>query len=614
MASISGQPQADKTSRQPTAEKHILQGMGPMPHSHGVAFRLWAPHADSVSIVGDFNQWDGQATPMTAEENGHWYLDVPQAKIGDEYRYLLKCGDTEVSRMDPRAREVTNSIGNSVIHDPEFNWGEDDFHLPPWNELVIYEMHLGTFARSDEDAVGTFKDALSQLDHLIALGVNVIQLMPACEFAGDLSWGYNPAHIFAVESAYGGPRGLKKFVREAHRRGVGVLMDVVYNHFGPSDLDLWQFDLWQENDKGGIYFYNDWRSNTPWGDTRPDYGRGEVRQFIYDNAMMWINDYHVDGLRYDMTLYMRSVDGNEELPEGWSLAQWINHDIRAQHPGKLLVAEDLQTNEYLTKHDSEGGAGFCSQWDAAFVHPVRDVAKQPDDSGRDLNKLVSAISHKYNLDAFERVIYTESHDEVANGKARLPSEINPDDPTDAYARHRSTLAAGIMFTSPGIPMLFQGQELFQDGWFQDTDPLDWDRKEEFPGIVRLYRDLVHHRLNRHGVTRGLTGQHVNIHHRNDALKLLAYQRWAEHGRGDDVVVVVNFSHQAIENYEIGFPCGGAWKLRLNSAAPAYNAEFVSSTLVEITPEERDYDGLSHAGPVSISPYSILIYSQDPEAT
>ena len=125
--------------------------------------------------------------------------------------------------------------------------------------------------------------------------------MPVMEFAGDFSWGYNPAHIFAVESGYGGPDALKDLVKQAHRRGLALIVDVVYNHFGPSDLDLWQFDGWSENGKGGIYFYNDDRSSTPWGDTRPDYGRDEVRRFIHDNAMMWFYDFHVDGLRFDMT-------------------------------------------------------------------------------------------------------------------------------------------------------------------------------------------------------------------------------------------------------------------------------------------------------------------------
>ena len=125
----------------------------------------------------------------------------------------------------------------------------------------------------------------------------MIELMPVNEFAGDISWGYNPAYPYAVEEAYGGPDGLKEFIDASHGLGMGVVLDVVYNHLGPSDLDIWQFDGWQENDKGGIYFYNDYRSATPWGDTRPDYGRQEVRDYLTDNALMWVNEFHADGLQ-----------------------------------------------------------------------------------------------------------------------------------------------------------------------------------------------------------------------------------------------------------------------------------------------------------------------------
>src|SRR4029078_10818424 len=136
----------------------------------------------------------------------------------------------------------------------------DNFQMPTASELVIYETHVGTFNRSRDDVPGTVQAVTRKFDYLRRLGVNCIQLMPLAEFAGDVSWGYNPAHIFAVESAYGGPEGLKAFVRAAHEAGIAVIMDVVYNHFGPSDLDLWRFDGWSENDKGGIYFYNDWRA------------------------------------------------------------------------------------------------------------------------------------------------------------------------------------------------------------------------------------------------------------------------------------------------------------------------------------------------------------------
>ena len=351
--------------------------MGATAISNGVAFRVWAPHADHVSVIGTFNKWDASAHPLKREENGQWSGQVDSASVGDEYKFAIKNGDRLLERIDPYARQVTNSVGSGVVYGNEFDWSDDDFEMPAWNKLVIYELHIGTFTSGEGDKPGTFDDAIPRLKYLRWLGINAVEVMPIAEFAGDISWGYNPAHPFAVETAYGGPDAFKRFVKAAHKLGIAVILDVVYNHFGPSDLDLWQFDGWSENDKGGIYFYNDHRSATPWGETRPDYGRNEVRQYIYDNAMMWIDAFHVDGLRFDMILYIRTISGSDdEIPEGWSLCQWVNTEIAHHHPGKILIAEDLRGNDFVTKAGSEGGAAFGSQWDDAFVHPIRAVRSE----------------------------------------------------------------------------------------------------------------------------------------------------------------------------------------------------------------------------------------------
>ncbi len=590
-----------------------LRGMGPLPHDRGVAFRVWAPNAEQVSVVGDFNDWSAKRGEMAAEENGNWYLNVDSAVPGDQYKYEIVYQGRTFQKMDPRVRRVTNSVGSGIVHDPNFDWQGDDFAMPAWNELVIYETHIGTFHRSGDDSVGTFDDFREKFGHLRKLGVNALQIMPLAEFAGDLSWGYNPAHPFAIESAYGGPEAFKRFVRAAHQHGFAVILDVVYNHFGPSDLDLWQFDGWSENGKGGIYFYNDWRSNTPWGDTRPDYGRGEVRSYIRDNAMMWLEDYHVDGLRYDMTLYIRSVDasGQDEIPEGWGLTQWINDEVHAFKPSAVTIAEDLQNNPYLTKPSGEGGAGFSTQWDANFVHPVRDVLTQPDDASRDMNKIRDAILHRYNTDAFQRVIYTESHDEVANGKSRIPSEVDEANPDNYYAQKRSTLGLALVLTAPGVPMLFQGQELLEDGWFVDTRELDWSKAEDQKGIVHLTADLIRLRLNCEGFTSGLTGQHVEVGHVNNAGKVIAFRRWGHGGPGDEVVVVINFSATHWRGYEFGLPAGGTWKRRFSSDQTRYSEDFDGAASGDILARDQPYDGLAATGCVDLPPYTALIYSQDP---
>lgn len=586
--------------------------MGPIILDHGVAFRVWAPNADEVSVVGDFNDWNPDSNPMTNEDNGHWFVAIERATPGDEYKYCIRNGEHIFERIDPRARKVTNSIGNGVIHDPNFDWEDDDFQMPAWNELVIYETHIGTFYRRDDETVGTFQDYQKQFGHLKSLGVNALQIMPIAEFAGDLSWGYNPAHPYAIESAYGGPEGFKTFVREAHKFGFAVILDVVYNHFGPSDLDLWQFDGWSENGKGGIYFYNDDRSDTPWGDTRPDYGRGEVRSYIRDNAMMWLEAYHVDGLRYDMTLYIRSVDatGEREIPEGWGLTQWVNREIHSYKPSAITIAEDLQNDEYLTKSDIEGGASFSTQWDAKFVHPIRDVITQPDDSGRDMEKVREALYHAYNGDAFQRVIYTESHDEVANGKSRIPSEVSESDPENYFSQKRAAIGIALTMTAPGIPMLFQGQELLQAGWFTDTEQLDWENKESLGGITKLTRDLISLRLNKGGHTKGLTGQSVDVYHVNNADKVVAFRRSYDRGEGDDTIVIVNFANRHFDDYEIGLPTSGRWVRRFSSDRECYSDDFGSNASGDIESVGQGYDSQPCKGSIALPPYTVLIYSQD----
>ncbi len=588
----------------------MVEGMGAIPFSGGVAFRVWAPHAERVWVTGDFNAWSDTADELASEGNGHWYGEVSKAAPGQEYKFVLKNGEQLLHRIDPYALQVTSSVGNGVIYDHgAFDWQGDDFAIPHHHELVIYEMHVGSFYRRRDDEVGTLELALEKLDHLLKLGVNAVQLMPLAEFAGDLSWGYNPAHIFAVESGYGGPDALKTFVREAHSRGLAVIQDVVYNHFGPSDLDLWRFDGWSENDLGGIYFYNDHRANTPWGDTRPDYGREEVRRFIHSNAMMWLHDYHLDGLRYDMTPYIRSVDATgRDLAEGWDLMRWINLSVREQFPGRITIAEDMHRNPTITQVEDHGAA-FHAQWDGAFVHPVREAVIASEDAWRSMASIREAVETIYNGDAFQRVVYTESHDEVANGQARVPHEIDEGDPTGWYAQKRSTAGAALALTSPGIPMLFQGQEFLQGGWFRDDVPLDWDQNREYRGVVRLYRDLIRLRRNLDGTTKGLTGQHVNVFHADEENNVLAFHRWADGGPDDDTVVVVNLSSVSYEHYRIGMPHAGRWILRLNSDSQSYSEDFAGEEAYDMDAHPQSEDDLDAHISLSIAPYTVLIYSR-----
>jgi len=610
--------------KKPTTTKSITiapaapsthSGMGAVPYDGGTTFRVWAPHADTVAVVGTFNGWKGQANALQHEANGYWATDVAGAQPGAEYKFEITNGDQTFRRNDPYAREVTNSAGNSVVFDPTFDWKDDNFQMPAWNNLVIYELHVGTFNAPDADQVGTFVSMVDKLPYLRDLGINCIELLPATEFPGARSWGYNPANPFALESDYGGPLAFKAMVKAAHQHGIAVVLDVVYNHFGPGDLDLWQFDGWSENGGGGIYFYNDWRAKTPWGENRPDYSRPEVRQYIRDNALMWLEDYRVDGLRADAIAFVRNVEGKEnpeaDLPEGWSLMSWINAEIRAHMPWKITIAEDMRGNDGITAAVADGGQGFDSQWDSAFVYPIHEAITTPNDADRDMHAVAGAILQTYNGDAFRRVIYTESHDEVANGKSRIPEEIIPGAADSWFPKKRAVLGAAIVLTAPGLPMLFQGQEFLADSSFNDNEPLQWDRAGEFKGIVQLYHDLIRLRRNLDGHARGLGGQHTRILHLNNEDKVIAFARWSDGagGPGDTVVVIANFADRTHETYRIGLPTGGNWPCRFNSDWQGYDGSFGNLSYLGTVAEAGEYNGLGWHGSVALAPYGVLLLAQ-----
>jgi 1,4-alpha-glucan branching enzyme len=595
--------------------------MGATPYDAGVTFRVWAPFATQVAVAGDFNAWSPTQNPLYSENNGYWSADVPGATVGNQYKFSIKdAAGTLLWRNDPYARSMTHSGGalNSLIASSDGTYTTPGYQTPAWNQMVIYELHIGSFVFDPTSlrGRGSFTAAISKLDYLRDLGVNAIEVMALAEFDGDISWGYNPAYIFAIEDEYGGPDGFRNFVNEAHSRGIAVILDVVYNHLGfPSD-DMWQFDGWSQNGKGGIYFYNDWRSTTDWGETRFDYGRGEVRQYLRDNALRWLEQRFVDGLRWDSVGSIRNVkdqnnDSADDIPDGWSLMQWINNLIAQRQSWKISIAEDLKDNEWITKDTGSGGAGFDAQWGAAFLWTVRGAIIGPDDAARDVRAVAGVVAQTYNANAFERVVYTESHDADSNGQARVPEMIWPGNAGSWYSKKRSTLGAALVLTAPGIPMLFMGQEFLENGWFHN-DPLelDWSKASTNAGIVRLYGDLIHLRRNWFNNTRGLQGQSTNVFHVNDAAKVLAFHRWDRGGNGDDVIVVLNFANQAYRSYTIGLPRGGRWRVRFNSDWNGYSPDFGNWFSYDTDANSTPCDHMPFGGNVGLGPYTAIVLSQD----
>ncbi|WP_295649612.1 alpha-amylase family glycosyl hydrolase [uncultured Mucilaginibacter sp.] len=595
-----------------------IEGMGAVLQPKGVHFRVWAPHAESVFVTGNFSNWEQYTHQMVHEDNGYWAGFVEHAKDGDEYKYVLKTPSGELLRNDPYARALTNSVGNSIVYNnTSFDWGSAQFDMPTWNKLVIYELHIGTFNVKTKGNPGDFYSAIEKLPYLKDLGINAVEIMPPFEFPGGFSWGYNPSYPFAIESEYGGPDAFKAFVKAAHEQGIAVLLDVVYNHFGPTDMDLWQFDSWSENGKGGIYFYNDWKSETPWGDTRPDYGRPEVRQYIRDNALMWLEEYRVDGLRMDMIVYMRNVHGDESegsvLSDGLTLLQWINGEVAAKFPWKITIAEDLHRLDSVTNGlDTYEGLGFGAQWDADFVHPVRAALIAQFDQDRNMDSILAALMRQYSGNAFKRVIYTESHDEVANGKSRVAEEIASSDVNNWYSKKRASLGIAMVLTAPGIPMIFQGHELLEDKWFSDTDPIDWKRVKKFNGFVKLHRDLIKLRLNYNNNTEGLSGQNTHVIRVDNEKKIIAYNRFQNVVKGDVTLVILNFSDNGYTDYRIGFAEPGLWKIRFNSDWDGYDKDFGDFETLDTEAVQGECDGMPFNANIAIAPYSAIILSQDRE--
>lgn len=615
--------------------------LGATPHAAGTTFRVWAPFVDAVSVrINDL-----RAVPLS-KEPGHpsaadtvWTASVPGARRGDHYQYVITFQGVDRSFNDPRARQLTGypAAPESVIVDTSL--APSDFAMPSFNRLVIYELHIGSFNPNGRTHRFDFGGATDKLDYLKALGVNAVELLPIHQntvnpghHPPDYDWGYDVAHLYAINTVYGTAQDFRKFVHQCHVRGIAVLLDVVYNHLAGRNL-LQRFDGFSEpTDRDGIYFYGDNREDSGFG-PRPDYGRSQVRDYIRDNALMWLREYGVDGLRWDSVVNIRAFfdrNGHRRLdiPEGEQLLRETNDAYRnspPRQPQKISIAEDLESFPGITLPTDQNlqgfeGLGFNSQWDDSLFFAVRRAVIQADDSARDLNAVKAALERKLSGDAFSRVLYSENHDKVghqndnADGKpqTRLPDIIDETDHESVFARKRSTLAAGIVLTAPGIPMLFQGQEMLETRPFDfgTATPMDWSRAQQFKGTVQMYHDLIALRRNAGSKTGGLSLQNVNVFHCDNQNKTLAYHRYGNGGPGDDVVVVVNLSNQPMPALSLGLPRGGTWRVRFNSGASRYDSAFQNGDSSDLTAVPGDADGLHFHGSVGIGAYSLVILSQD----
>ncbi len=597
-------------------------GWGSVPYHDatgtGVTFRVWAPNATSVYVPGQFNSWSTTATPLGKDLtngvwNGSWSADVTGATVGQQYKYYLNYSGGSTWRHDPRARKMINSsanIGaNDYIYDPTaFNWTNDVPVSPALNDLVIYELHIGTFYNTNAGGTlpGKFTDATNRLDYLKNLGVSAVEVMPICEFPGYQSWGYNLADIYAADNySYGGPDGFKTFVKACHAHGLAVLLDVVHNHYGPTDLDMWNFDGWAGTNSvggGGIYFYqtNVNLEITPWGNTRPNFNSLFVDSFVQDNFTMWLSECHVDGFRWDTPGALMHGNDGTYIPAAGNLVTAINAMIHTNYTAKISISEDIYNS-----------FGFDSAWDTTYPYTITPIFTNTVDANRDINALVYALGNNQRYGgaaSTARVTFMETHDVVGdlNGGARLVTAIDPAMPNSYRARKLSFLATALTFTAPGVPMLFQGQEMLENQQFSSGRPVDWTKTNTYSAIVKCYHDLIGLRRNFAGGVPGLKGSQISFLKVDTGNQLIAYRRWAGSNSTQDSIVIGNLAGITRTNYSLSLPRTGTWYVHFNSDSTNYSSDYGNIGPIQITAT-----GISATASVTIAPYSLLILSQTP---
>ena len=567
----------------------------------GVQFRVWAPSASAVSVSGDF----GGSTPLMSEPNGLFSTVVPSAVAGQHYQYSITSQGQTVTRIDPRARALTGRQGESIIVDPRtYAWKSGPFATPAASQAIIYEMFVPAFNVPSGMQYGSFLSVIDKLDYLAALGINIIELMPSAQFGSDYAWGYNPVGYYAPQATYGAPDDLRQLVDAAHAHGIGVFLDVVYNHYSSGKQGLWCFDGTCPSDNGVYFFSDPTYASTPWG-PRPSYSTQAVHDFLIDGLFLWLEEYRLDGFRWDSTANIRAIDGSGTVPGGSELMANANDVLHGLFPRALFTAEDYKGYAAMTAPTASGGLGFDSQWDG-FSSSIDSCVSQ---ATCDVNALAGAMAFNYNGVATHRVIFTEDHDIAGNGGARLPTAIDATNPTSLRARKGSMLAAGVVLTSAGIPMLLQGQELLETGQWSvnSTPPINWGDATTNAPILAFYTDALRLRRNLDGVSAGLLGGNVSVFHVNTGAQVLAWRRWDM--PGDDVVMIANFSATAFPVYTIGFPATGVWHVRMNGDSKKYSLDFGDTPEPDVTAAATARDGQPASGNVALAPYSMLVLSR-----
>ncbi|SEK59085.1 1,4-alpha-glucan branching enzyme [Blastococcus sp. DSM 46786] len=632
-------------------QHHVWPGtpMGATLAGTGATIRLWAPRARAVHVCYHGHWAPVEDNRLSRGPAGHWTGFVDGLRDGSQYKlWVVGDGSTGFKR-DPRARELTPDpvpLANGIVRDPgSYPWHDAGFRPPAFHELVIYQLHVGSMSVTPGHDVGTFLDVLGRLDHLLALGVNALQLLPVAEFPTSTSLGYNGTDLYSPEQRYavqdpaalesardlvnryltrggrsglttgqlqGGANQLKALVDVCHLHGLAVLVDVVYNHAGPGfdDESLYFLDRAPAGDNNNSLYFTDqgWVGGLVFA-----YWNGDVRQFLIDNAVLLATEFHVDGFRYDAMDVAVHQSG-----DGWGFCQDLTSTVRFVKPEAVQVAEYWPVDPRAVRSTLEQGAGFDACWDDGLRDAVRAAVAQASagrDAAVDMDRVARNLRRPGGMrDAWRSVRYIESHDEVRPDRGpRVPVLADSSDPRSWYARSRSRVATGLLLTAPGIPMLFMGQEMLEaTPWTDDVNRagnvLSWARLDSGDEVVTDFLVFVQELLRIRRDHPGLRGEGINVFHVHQDGRVIAFHRWVE-GAGDDVVVLASLSETTRTGYRIGMPRPGRWAEVFNSDVyDNWINPHVAGNAGSVWADGAGMHGMPAAATVTIPPNAIVLFT------
>jgi 1,4-alpha-glucan branching enzyme len=571
--------------------------LGATPASGGVVFRVWAPTSVSCYVRGDFNAW-GLTNPLV--KSGESFAGrVAGATAGQSYKYFF---NNAVWNTDPAGRSLdpSNNLNARIVDPFLYAWSDGAFVTPILEKMVIYQLHVGTFAGRNDPAGSTpfpsrYVDVAARVGYLDSLGINTVMLNPITEFPGDLSAGYNPQTQWAPEWKYGTPDQLKALVDSLHAHGIAVLLDVVWNHFTTNDNFLWQYD-------GSQQWFDTPPVDTPWG-SQADFDKLAVRDYFASSALLWLEEYHFDGFRADGTDYMNLPPQDAA---GWALMQRLNDDMDRRWADKVAIAEQLPNDSWVTRPTSLGGAGFDSQYHDAFTDNLRAQIFAAAFGDPNMNTIRGILlgSGEY-LTGRYATNYIELHDEAwpSSGGQRLVKTIDTTAPhDDVWAKGRVKLGQGVVLTAPGVPAFLMGAE-----WLEDTDfgadathRIDWSKKATYAPIVAYFRALIHLRTSIDALR---ADSPIYVSHVNESGNLIAFRRY--NGFGSEALVIANFSNTDYSGYRVGVPVAGDWTEAVNSQSAAYGGNGLDNPGPRAT-EAVPYDGFVQSLVLTVPQMGLLV--------